>query len=329
MRHERFHVLLTVPDDADDEELVVVVRDGGRPVDVPHSSAEQMHSRAQLHELPDSLLRLTPESYPSHVQGVGVGISVVAGAGVRICETWWKSGHWRPRDADIVSDARNSTLPPTASVRDRVTAASTNRVLSGPLHTSSKEAAMRTSGNRTAQNLIGILALATATSACAPLGAYRQPSSDDSAGTTAARTRTSSDSRVDHDQANQSYAHIEELIEGRAPGVRVLHGQDGSFRLQIRGVSSPAGRNDPLVVIDGTPATEFRHGSALASLNPQDVVRIDVLKDAASTAFYGMRGANGVIVITTRQHQISEVGTRLAVRLSSRPGASCIRSPPS
>jgi TonB-dependent SusC/RagA subfamily outer membrane receptor len=162
---------------------------------------------------------------------------------------------------------------------------------------------MRTSGNRTAQHLVGILALAAAASACAPLGAHRRPSGDHTSGsTTSTKARTSSDARVEQEQANQSYSRIEELIEGRAPGVRVLHHQDGSFRLQIRGVSSPAGHNDPLVVIDGTPTTEFRPGSALASLNPQDVMRIDVLKDAASTAFYGMRGANGVIVITTRQH---------------------------
>jgi TonB-dependent SusC/RagA subfamily outer membrane receptor len=115
------------------------------------------------------------------------------------------------------------------------------------------------------------------------------------------RTSTSSDNHVGRDRANQSYARIEDLIEGRAPGVRVLHNQDGSIRLQIRGISSPTGHNDPLVVIDGSPTTELRPGSALAALNPSDVVSIDVLKDAASTAFYGMRGANGVIVITTRQ----------------------------
>ena len=161
---------------------------------------------------------------------------------------------------------------------------------------------MRTSGNRTAQTLAGILALAALASACAPIGAYRRPSGDGSSGgATSPRARTSSDTRVEHDQANQSYARIEELIEGRAPGVRVIHHQDGSFRLQIRGVSSPAGRNDPLVVIDGTPTSERRGGRALASLNPADVLRIEVLKDAASTAFYGMRGANGVIVITTRR----------------------------
>lgn len=115
------------------------------------------------------------------------------------------------------------------------------------------------------------------------------------------RTSTASDNHVGRDRSNASYARIEDLIEGRAPGVRVLHNQDGSIRLQIRGVSSPTGRNDPLVVIDGSPTSELRPGSALASLNPADVVSIDVLKDAASTAFYGMRGANGVIVIKTKR----------------------------
>jgi TonB-dependent SusC/RagA subfamily outer membrane receptor len=114
------------------------------------------------------------------------------------------------------------------------------------------------------------------------------------------RTSTASDSHVGRDRSNQSYTRIEDLIEGRAPGVRVIRNQDGSIRLQIRGVSSPTGHNDPLVVIDGNPTTELRPGGALAALNPSDVVSIDVLKDAASTAFYGMRGANGVIVITTR-----------------------------
>ena len=160
---------------------------------------------------------------------------------------------------------------------------------------------MRTSFDRPAHTLVGILALAAAATACAPLGAHRR-APEPHPGAAAGSTRTSSDTRVERDEATQTYSRIEELIEGRAPGVRVLHHRDGSFRLQIRGVSSPSGRNDPLVVIDGTPTSELRGGSALTSLNPADVLRIDVLKDAASTAFYGMRGANGVIVITTRQH---------------------------
>ena len=97
------------------------------------------------------------------------------------------------------------------------------------------------------------------------------------------------------------FSHIEELIEGRAPGVQVLRRSDGSFALRIRGVSSPSGNNEPLIVIDGTSSQDGNSARSLSALNPQDVQRIDVLKDAASTAFYGMRGANGVIVITTRQ----------------------------
>ena len=112
---------------------------------------------------------------------------------------------------------------------------------------------------------------------------------------------STSDATVTRDDARaRTFAHVEELIEGRAPGVQVIRRSDGTFSLRIRGTSSPAGRNEPLIVIDGTAVFEGRVGQALAALTPQDVLRIDVLKDAASTALYGMRGGNGVIVITTR-----------------------------
>jgi TonB-dependent SusC/RagA subfamily outer membrane receptor len=101
--------------------------------------------------------------------------------------------------------------------------------------------------------------------------------------------------------SDQVFSRIEELLEGRVPGVQVIRRSDGNFSIRIRGTSSPSGANEPLVVIDETPVLEQRVGQALALVNPQDVVRIDVLKDAASTALYGMRGANGVIVITTRR----------------------------
>jgi iron complex outermembrane receptor protein len=153
--------------------------------------------------------------------------------------------------------------------------------------------------SRTTRTLVCVAALAAATGCGASRPRPHAPAGD--ASPAAPHTGTASDDHVDRDKSNQSYARIEEMIESRAPGVRVLHYQDGTIRLQIRGVTSPTGRTDPLIVIDGTPTTELRPGSALASLNPSDVVSIDVLKDAASTAFYGMRGANGVIVITTRQ----------------------------
>jgi TonB-dependent SusC/RagA subfamily outer membrane receptor len=60
------------------------------------------------------------------------------------------------------------------------------------------------------------------------------------------------------------------------------------------------GDDEPLLVIDGVPA-QGAIGPALAGLAPRDVARIDVLKDAGSTAIYGIRGANGVILITTKR----------------------------
>jgi TonB-dependent SusC/RagA subfamily outer membrane receptor len=99
----------------------------------------------------------------------------------------------------------------------------------------------------------------------------------------------------------QHYARIEELIEGRVSGVRVIRLPNGEFSLRIRGTSSPSGSNEPLVVIDGMPVPGPQVGAALAGLNPLDVARIEVLKDAQATAFYGMRGANGVLVITTKR----------------------------
>lgn len=160
---------------------------------------------------------------------------------------------------------------------------------------------MRLHQSRTIRLPAWIVVVSLAASACAGRAHPRDATPDDADDASRSHTRTASDSHVTRDRSAESYGRIEELIEGRAPGVRVIRYQDGSFRLQIRGVSSPVGRNDPLIVIDGTPTVELHPGSALASLNPSDVVSVDVLKDAASTAFYGMRGANGVIVITTRQ----------------------------
>lgn len=140
---------------------------------------------------------------------------------------------------------------------------------------------------------IGGALVALAMPACRPLSPRPEPP--------APHAVSSSDAAVTHEESSQVYARIEELIEGRAPGVQVLRHGDGTFALRIRGVTSPAGRNDPLIVIDGTSTADGLANNALASVNPQDVMKIEVLKDAASTAFYGMRGANGVIVITTRQ----------------------------
>jgi TonB-dependent starch-binding outer membrane protein SusC len=92
---------------------------------------------------------------------------------------------------------------------------------------------------------------------------------------------------------------VEELFAGRFPGVQVLRHPGGGISLRIRGATSVLGSNEPLYVIDGFPI-EAPPGGALVGLNPADIQRIEVLKDIGSTSFYGMRGANGVVVITTK-----------------------------
>ena len=93
---------------------------------------------------------------------------------------------------------------------------------------------------------------------------------------------------------------IEEVIRDRIPGVLVTRLPNGDYSFRIRGTRSLIGNNEPLVVINGFPVASQVMQTALAGIAPNDVVRIDVLKDAGSTAAYGSRGANGVILITTR-----------------------------
>lgn len=94
---------------------------------------------------------------------------------------------------------------------------------------------------------------------------------------------------------------ISQALQGRAAGVDV---SQTSFRpgdnptIRIRGNRSLIGGNDPLIVVDGIPLPE---GSGLNDFNPNDVESIEVLKDASSAAIYGSRGANGVILVTTKK----------------------------
>jgi TonB-dependent starch-binding outer membrane protein SusC len=108
---------------------------------------------------------------------------------------------------------------------------------------------------------------------------------------------------------------VDQMIQGRAPGVQVTQASSepgGGISIRIRGASSITAGNEPLYVIDGLPITNFpAPGSAvdanpnprnpLNALNPEDVESIEVLKDASATAIYGSRGANGVILITTKK----------------------------
>lgn len=107
-------------------------------------------------------------------------------------------------------------------------------------------------------------------------------------------------SSIRSEDAGREVTSIVDLMEGRLPGVTVRRLGNGDVSIRVRGASSFMGGGEPLFVIDGRPVMTPA-GSALMAISPRDVVRIDVLKDAGATAIYGSRGANGVIVITTRR----------------------------
>ena len=89
-----------------------------------------------------------------------------------------------------------------------------------------------------------------------------------------------------------------DALKGKAAGVQIYNatGQPGSVpTIRIRGVNSLSADNSPLIVLDGSP-----YGGSLNDINPIDIESMTVLKDAASTALYGARGGNGVILITTK-----------------------------
>jgi TonB-linked SusC/RagA family outer membrane protein len=94
-------------------------------------------------------------------------------------------------------------------------------------------------------------------------------------------------------------ANLQQALQGRAAGVEVQRTGtkpgDGT-QIRIRGIRSILGSNDPLFVVDGIPFE-----GSLNDLNPDDVATIDILKDASATAIYGSRGANGVIIVTTKK----------------------------
>ena len=93
---------------------------------------------------------------------------------------------------------------------------------------------------------------------------------------------------------------IEKALAGRVAGVVVTRTPDGGIAVRIRGGSSLYGNNEPLYVVDGVAIQPGPNG-ALTGINPYDIETIRVLKDAAETAMYGSRGANGVIIIKTKK----------------------------
>src|SRR6266516_2111980 len=92
---------------------------------------------------------------------------------------------------------------------------------------------------------------------------------------------------------------IEKVLASHVPGVWINRTPDGGIAVRIRGQTSINANTEPLYVIDGQ-TVQTGPGGALVGINPHDISSIEVLKDAASLAFYGVRGANGVIVIKTK-----------------------------
>ncbi len=116
-------------------------------------------------------------------------------------------------------------------------------------------------------------------------------------GTQAKKDITGSVAVVSRDAiAEQPVATFAEALQGRASGVYISNsgGPAGETTIRIRGVGSLNG-SDPLIIVDGV------QGADINSVNPNDIDTMNVLKDAAATAIYGARAANGVIIITTKQ----------------------------
>ena len=152
---------------------------------------------------------------------------------------------------------------------------------------------------------------------------------------------TGSSSQIRSDQLEKVRANsIESIIQGQAAGVVVSESSEpgGGIGISIRGTNSILGGTQPLYVVDGIPInpTEDAQGndgagqaqSNLSFLNPNDIDKVEILKDAAATAIFGARGANGVVIITTKNaglvdgrnafnvtvdHTIAQVNNRLGV----------------
>ncbi|SEA30921.1 TonB-linked outer membrane protein, SusC/RagA family [Porphyromonadaceae bacterium KH3R12] len=107
--------------------------------------------------------------------------------------------------------------------------------------------------------------------------------------------------------------NVMQALSGRAAGVHVIQntGAPGaSINVRVRGSNSIQGSNEPLYVIDGFPVS---HPTAL---NNSDIESIEILKDASATAIYGSRGANGVVLITTKQGRLGQINVDLDMSYS-------------
>lgn len=136
------------------------------------------------------------------------------------------------------------------------------------------------------------LALLALLAACAP--SAPKPSEPVLLGSTAKPTATDADVQTSPNEP------IEKSLQARSPGVTIGRTPEGNLTIRIRGgTSSVYGNNAPLYIVDGVPFTPTVDGG-LSGINPYDIASIRVLKDATDITMYGVRGANGVILIKTK-----------------------------
>jgi TonB-dependent SusC/RagA subfamily outer membrane receptor len=158
-------------------------------------------------------------------------------------------------------------------------------------------------------HIVTLVMLTVIVTAC---GAHRSPQSPAPArdsvsvgyGRQARGEVTGAVSTLSEDQLDaMRVARVEELLVGRIPGVHVVPTAGGDFSVRIRGAKSFGfgGNDEPLYVVDGMPLMSGGLRTALMGIAPHDIAQIDVLKDAGAAAAYGSKGANGVILITTKR----------------------------
>ncbi|WP_273275547.1 SusC/RagA family TonB-linked outer membrane protein [Maribacter polysiphoniae] len=165
-------------------------------------------------------------------------------------------------------------------------------------------------------------------------------------GTQRKKDLTGSITRVDMDDVGQpSIASFDQMLQGKVAGVQISQtsgAPGGNVNILVRGMSSITGGNEPLYVVDGFPiggggSSDFssyggnlysserianntqQRINPLGSINPSDIESIDILKDASATAIYGSRGANGVVIITTKRGKVgqSEISVEVSLGMQS------------
>src|SRR5690606_19149035 len=114
---------------------------------------------------------------------------------------------------------------------------------------------------------------------------------------------------------------VDQALSGQVSGVNVSTSNGipgGGPKIQIRGIGAVGAGSDPLYVIDGfpVPSSSSQQSNPMSAINPQDIESMTILKDASATAIYGSRGANGVVMITTKKG----VSGKPTIQLSATSG---------